>query len=134
MSLKWGMSFFSITNGNGQVPFSQNGAISIFLCLLVLTYAYVSEKSSRVCWIIFWEVFSKKIVVWLFACFSYYRSSFFKGYSNLIDFLDNICSKRVLPVENRKSEYHHEILHIQIIFGTKFQFKLKILIFWPNLP
>ena len=25
-----------------------------------------------------------------------------------------------------------EFLHIQIIFGTKFQFKLKILIFWTK--
>ena len=52
------------------------------------------------------------------------------------DFFDDICPKRVLPVENRKSEHRHGILHIQIIFGTKFQFKLKILIFldyiWPK--
>ena len=33
-------------------------------------------------------------------------------------------------VENRKHEHHHGILHIQIIFSTKYQFKLKISIFW----
>ena len=40
--------------------------------------------------------------------------------------------RRVFPVENRKSEHHHWILHIWISLGTKFQLKLTILIFfWP---
>ena len=37
-------------------------------------------------------------------------------------------------VKNRKSEHHHWIPHIQISLGTKFQLKLTILIFWPDLP
>ena len=45
------------------------------------------------------------------------------------DFLNHISPKRVLSVESRKSEHHHEILHIQVIFDTKFQFQLKILTF-----
>ena len=32
-------------------------------------------------------------------------------------------------VENRKSEHHYGILHIQISQGAKFQLKLKILTF-----
>ena len=36
-------------------------------------------------------------------------------------------------LENRKREYHHGILQIQIIFSTKFQFKLKILSFWTHI-
>ena len=37
-------------------------------------------------------------------------------------------------VKNRKSEHHHWIPLIQISLGTKFQLKLTILIFWPDLP
>ena len=41
--------------------------------------------------------------------------------------------KKVFPVENRKREHHHGILHIWILLGTKFLLKLIILIFW-NKP
>ena len=41
-------------------------------------------------------------------------------------------SKRVFPVENRKSEHHHGILHISISLGTKFQLKQIILSFWAK--
>ena len=41
-------------------------------------------------------------------------------------------SKMVFPVENRKSEHHHGILHIWISLGTKFQLKLIILSFWTK--
>ena len=37
--------------------------------------------------------------------------------------------KKVFPVENRKSEHHHEVLYIWISLGTKFQLKLIILSF-----
>ena len=40
--------------------------------------------------------------------------------------------KMVFPVENRKSEHHHGILHIWISLGTKFQLKLIILSFWTK--
>ena len=40
--------------------------------------------------------------------------------------------KKVFPVENRKSEHHHGILHIWISLGTKFQLKLIILSFWTK--
>ena len=40
--------------------------------------------------------------------------------------------KKVFPVENRKSEHHHEILHIWISLGTKYQLKLIILSFWTK--
>ena len=36
------------------------------------------------------------------------------------DFFDQICPKRVLPVENKKRKHQHGILDSQIIFGTKF--------------
>ena len=49
------------------------------------------------------------------------------------DFLDRICPKRVLSVQNRKGEHHHGILHVQIICDTKFQFRLKILKFKSHL-
>ena len=39
-------------------------------------------------------------------------------------------SKKLFPVENRKNEHHHKILHIFISLGTKFQLKLIILSFW----
>ena len=45
-------------------------------------------------------------------------------------FWDQICPKRVFPVENGKSEHHHLILHIRNGQGTKFQLKLTILNFW----
>ena len=38
----------------------------------------------------------------------------------------------MFPVQNRKREQRHQILHIQISLGTKFQFKLTILIFWAK--
>ena len=41
--------------------------------------------------------------------------------------------KMVFPVENRKSEFHHGILHIWISLGTKYQFKLIILSFWTKI-
>ena len=53
--------------------------------------------------------------------------------SRLNWFLNQICSINVFPAQNRKSEHHHWILHIQISLGTKFHFKQ----FWnlgPNLP
>ena len=40
--------------------------------------------------------------------------------------------KKIFPVENRKSEHHHGILHIWISLGTKFQLKLIILSFWTK--
>ena len=40
--------------------------------------------------------------------------------------------KRVFPVENRKSEHHHWIVHIRISVGTKFQLKLISLILWTK--
>ena len=40
---------------------------------------------------------------------------------------------KVFPVNNWKIEHPYWILHIWISLGTKFQFKLTILVFWPNL-
>ena len=37
-------------------------------------------------------------------------------------------------VKTRKTEHHHWVPLIQISLGTKFQLKLTILIFWPDLP
>ena len=49
--------------------------------------------------------------------------------------MDQICPRKIFMFQNRKSEHHHWIPHIQISFGTKFQLKLTILIFfWPDLP
>ena len=48
------------------------------------------------------------------------------------DYVDQICPKKVFPVKNRKSEHQHWILHIRISLDTKFQLKLKILIFWTK--
>ena len=36
-------------------------------------------------------------------------------------------------MSNGKSEYHHQILHIQISLGTKFQLQLIALNFWTKL-
>ena len=40
--------------------------------------------------------------------------------------------RKVFPVENKKSEHHHGILHIRISLGTKFQLKLIISSFWTK--
>ena len=40
--------------------------------------------------------------------------------------------KKIFPVENRKSEYHHGILHIWISLGTKFEPKQTILCIWTK--
>ena len=40
--------------------------------------------------------------------------------------------KKLFPVEKRKNEHHHGILHIWISLGTKFQLKLIILSFWTK--
>ena len=53
---------------------------------------------------------------------------------NNFEFLDQICPRKIFMVKNRKIEHHHWILLIQISLGTKFQLKLTILIFWPDLP
>ena len=47
-------------------------------------------------------------------------------------FFGSNLAKRVFPVTNRKSHYHHGILHIWISLGTKFQLKLIISSFWTN--
>ena len=47
-------------------------------------------------------------------------------------FFGSDLPKKVVPLENRKSEYHHRILHIWISLGTKFQLKLIILSFWTK--
>ena len=51
-----------------------------------------------------------------------------------LEFLDQICPKRVFPVEHEKNKYQQWIQHIPIILVTKLQLKLTILIFGPNLP
>ena len=48
--------------------------------------------------------------------------------------MDEIWPKRIFPAENGESEHYNWILHIQISLSTKFQLKLTILIFRPNLP
>ena len=54
--------------------------------------------------------------------------------SSNFEFLDEICPRKIFMVKNRKIEHHHWIPLIQISLGTKFQLKLTILIFWPDLP
>ena len=48
------------------------------------------------------------------------------------DFLDQICPKTALPVENKKREQHHWILHTQIRPATIFSLKLTILTVWTK--
>ena len=45
----------------------------------------------------------------------------------------DLWKKLAKKVENRKSEHHYKILHIQIGLGTKFRFKLILLSFWIKL-
>ena len=47
-------------------------------------------------------------------------------------FFESNLHKKVSPVENRKSEHHHGILHIWISLGAKFHLKLIILSFWTK--
>ena len=46
--------------------------------------------------------------------------------------MDQICPRSVFPIEIRKNKHLHLTLHIRICLGTKFQFKLAILIFWTK--
>ena len=41
-------------------------------------------------------------------------------------FWTKFAKKIVIPVENRRNEQHHQIPHIRISLGTKFQLKLNI--------
>ena len=52
----------------------------------------------------------------------------------ILIFLDEICPKRVITLQNKKSEQYHWILHIRISLGTKFRLQLVILTFCANLP
>ena len=92
----------------------------------------------------FWTKFAQERYLWsktekvniiiefrIFKLVSWYQIS---ALTDNFDFLDQICPKRVFLVKNRKSEHHHWIPLIQISLGTKFQLKLTILIFWPDLP
>ena len=56
-------------------------------------------------------------------------------YSNFSKFniLEQSSQKRILPIENRKTEHHHRVFHIRISLNTKFQLKLTLLTFWTNL-
>ena len=46
---------------------------------------------------------------------------------------NQICPERVFPVKNGKSEHHFWILDNAISLGTKFQFRLTILIFLDEI-
>ena len=54
----------------------------------------------------------------------------FQTYS--FDIWEQMYSKKVFPVKNKKNKPHHWILHIRISLAVKFQFKRKILIFWTK--
>ena len=48
--------------------------------------------------------------------------------------MDQICPKRVFPVENEKSEQHHWILHIRIRLGAIFLGDMALLSqYWPSM-
>ena len=47
-------------------------------------------------------------------------------------FFGSNLPKKLFPVEKKKSEHHHGILHIWISLSTKFQRKLIILSFWTK--
>ena len=53
-----------------------------------------------------------------------YSNLCIKFYFEQFWILGQICPRRVFMVKNKKSEYHHWILHIRISLGTKFQLKL----------
>ena len=78
-----------------------------------------------------------ELLVWDLSSFEWNKKSHWlcvsvSTLSRDFDLLDHICPKRVLLVENRKSEHHHWILHIWISLNTKFQVKLTVLIFWTK--
>ena len=74
------------------------------------------------------------------------KGSYFQSKTDKIDptiefcIFDRICiygpnlPKKVFPVKHEKKKHHHWVSHIQISLGTKFQLKLIILSFGPNLP
>ena len=47
-------------------------------------------------------------------------------------FWTKFVPKKVFLIENRQSEHHHWLLHIQTSIGTKVQLKVTILIFWAK--
>ena len=52
--------------------------------------------------------------------------------TNNFDSLEQLSPKTILPVENRKKEDQHWILHIWVSLGTKSQLKMNILNFWTR--
>ena len=54
------------------------------------------------------------------------------AHSDDFNFSDQICSKTVFPLENRKSEHHHCVLHIQIAEARNFSWN-NFDSFGPNL-
>ena len=56
------------------------------------------------------------------------------AYIENFDILDEICQKRVFPVDNGKSEHHGCILHIPITLAPYFTFLSQFWIFGPNSP
>ena len=79
-------------------------------------YNYKQKKWTR---LIFYIIFHIRIsLVWNFSSnwqFTFFGPNF---------------PKKVFPFKNWTREHHHWIPHIQISLGTKFQLKLKILIFF----
>ena len=82
--------------------------------------------------LIFWTKFTQKEYLVKIGKKQLMNSAYFEFLVPNFSFKDKLCPKRVVPVKNRKSEQHHQILHIQISLGTKFHLKLTILIFWTK--
>ena len=100
----------------------------------------VSNSGCKLTIAIFWTKFAKKgsyflsktnkidttVEFCIFELVFVYQISL---WTNNFEFWDQICPRQIFILNNRKSELHHWILIIQISLGTKFQFKLTILIF-----
>ena len=67
-----------------------------------------------------------------FAYSNYTRYQISAQFQSILIFGPNLPKKGVL-VQNRKSEYHHQILHIRISLGNKSQLKLTILTFLDQI-
>ena len=84
----------------------------------------LTQKPKRV-----FPIFLKKRKLPLNSTYSNQSRFEISASTNNFDFWKKFQKKRILPVENRKNEHHHRILHIRISLDTNFQLKLTILIF-----
>ena len=100
-----------------SINFQPELTIAIFWTKFAQKRSYLQSKTDKIDtthWILHIGISLYQISLW----------------TNNFEFLDHITPRNIFMVKNRKIKHHHWIPLIQISLGTKFQLKLKILIFF----